>query len=282
MGDPPNWLRFYRDWNTGGSAEVGTPERAALVVTEYARLLAERGVEFLLVPIPTRLQIYSDRLPGVEPSEDFAGADLAQAAFQDACSRASVEVADLFSAFLAARHSASEDADRSLFHDYDHHWTPRGVALAADLVAERVRGRAWFMPGQARARVDFELRHERQTCGLRGPVPDDYAQDVELWLERVLTPEGKPAHKKERASPILLLTDSYGKYCRSLGADFASLLYARLGMRIDFIAIDGGGAAGVWDALARRRNALDGKRLVIWLCGTRAFGMPDLAVAEPG
>lgn len=277
-----NWLRFYRDWNTGGSGEFGAPERAVEVVATYARLLEERGVEFILAPIPTRLQIYPDRLPGVDPIDDFAGADLAQARFLDGVARAGVEVADLFTAFLAARHDAAENSDRLLFHDYDHHWTPRGVALAADLVAERVRGRAWFTPGPARAGVDFELRRERQMCALRGPASDDYAREVELWLERVLTPEGKPAHKKDRASPILLLTDSYGKFYRSLGGDFANLLYARLGMRIDVIAIDGGGAVGVWEALARREGALAGKRLVIWLCGTRAFAAPELAVVEPG
>ena len=68
-------------------------------------------------------------------------------------------------------------------------------------------------------------------------------------------------------SPILFLGDSNSQWYQK---DFASLpdqLMARLGQRLDVIAIPGLRADGVWKLLERRKpgETLGEKRIIVWV-----------------
>src|SRR5262249_25897044 len=57
--------------------------------------------------------------------------------------RGGVEVVDLLPEFLAAR-SRDKRGEEPLYQRQDTHWTDRGLRLAADLVAKRIKAYPWY------------------------------------------------------------------------------------------------------------------------------------------
>lgn len=88
------------------------------VLSALTRDLAARGVTLVVVPVPKRLQVYPDRLPGIAPVEDFAGADVPWATLIVSLLEAGVQVIDLLPDFLAARYDESGEDDRLLYLEY--------------------------------------------------------------------------------------------------------------------------------------------------------------------
>lgn len=245
------------------------------VMVGYAEALAERGIDLLVVPVPSRLQTQPDLVPGVTPREDCEGGDLGTTRLLLALNEAGVEVLDLLPAFAAARRKAGEGEGGRLHLNYNPHWNPRGVRVAAEYIAERVRGLEWFEQGPHERGRDFFLRQERLPCSSPqyGPDPD---QTVEIPYDRVLTASRRAAHERDLNSPILLIGDSYSAVYRKEGADMASHLYAQLGFGLDFISLAQGGANSVWQAVARRPKGLRGKKLVIWMFAMNVLGSEDM------
>ena len=246
------------------------------VLAEHTRALAQRGIRLVVVPIPKRLQVYPDRLPGLAPEEDFAGADVPWERLVLALLEAGVEVIDLLPDFLAARHDDSGQDDPRLYLDYDPHWTPR----AAELAAERIAARILEAAGGATEGPDPELvvRRERGTFRVVCPLREGRG-DVPVWYRRVLTRDGRPSLAVDPESEILLLGDSYATLYRDEASDLVRLIHARTGLRMDVVRREGG-ADGVWGDL-KRRGDLSGKRLLVWILNAGAMGGPRLAGFEP-
>lgn len=279
-----DFLEAYVAWN---EPLEGTPGYRALdfsdeghafrFVTSYADALEAHGVDFLLVAVPTRIHVYPDHLPGVPAREPFVGEGPGDVRFLQALAEAGVEVLDLWTPFAAARYDESGETDRLLLHDHDVHWTPRGVGLAADLVAARVREMPWFEPGPLAEGADFTIVRELESWRYEGATYPGY-EPVEVLFERVLGPDGEPARYKDRDSSILVMGDSFVQYARREGASLLHLLVARLGQRLDVILAKGG--RGIeWATLDRRRDDLAGKKLVVWVVSASLFadhGLKDV------
>lgn len=278
------FVEAYLAWNEplGGepayrSLDFTDPEHAYHHVTRYARTLEENGVDFLLVVVPTRLHIYPDRMPGREGSDPFPGEGPGDVSFLRALVEAGVEVLDLWTPFCEARHGNAPEQDQLLHHDYDVHWTPRGVGLAADLIAERIRQYPWFEQGDHFPGEGMTLVRERKLWSYEGSTYPGY-EPVEVVFDRVLGVDGEAARIKDRESPILVMGDSFVQYARREGASLLHLLLARLGHRLDVILAKGG--RGIeWVTLDRRRDNLAGKRLVVWTVSASLFadhGLKDV------
>jgi len=253
--------------------DFGRENHPLHVITRYARQLRERGIDLLVVPVPNRVQLWADRLPG--GGTDLSGAsgasgasggagDLGSARLLLALCEAGVEVVDLTPVFAAERARSADGPEGRTFREHNPHWSPRGVVVCADVLAERIRAMDWFEPGPARAGEDFSVQHERRAHvfheqGAGAGAPPTYS------FECVLDAAGSPVDPRDRQSPILVIGDSFTAIYRPEGADIASQLYARLGLRMDCISIASGGANTVWKTLARRRDDLAGKRLVVWI-----------------
>ncbi len=242
------------------------PDHPIHVIEAFAEAFHEHGIDFLVVPIPRRVQIHPDRLPGVEAQgEGFSGVGEVPTRFLLALAERGVESVDLLPLLAADRGVGGADDDRDLFHAYNNHWTPRGARIAADAVARRIREIEGAPSQVARSGVDFQVRREQVDYELPPLVPEA-EEPVPVWVDRVLTPEGEPVAYRDRASPLLLLGDSHCHwYGEELGADLGAQLYARLGAPLDAIVLNDGGAEAVWANLARRDDQLAGKRLVVWM-----------------
>ena len=108
------------------------------------------------------------------------------------------------------------------------------------------------------------MKQEEIIFEARAGVAEDWRQQS-IWIDRVLDEWGKPAAVNDRESHILWLGDSFTGWYRKESGDILRLIYARLGHRFDQISGDGYGSDSLWSMLGRRQNALEGKRLVIWM-----------------
>lgn len=275
-------IAFIHDWNTPQAnrdgavpaADYANPNALPAFLQQYARDLDALGIELLVVPIPLRIQVYPEHLVGIDKQADFEGYGAGLTPTLLDLARNDVEVLDLLPGFCSRRSGDFPEADEHLYLDYDLHWTPRGVSLAADSIAERIERMEWFEQGPHREGTDFVTRREAGDWLVVNNQKLDVTaakKPARVWFERVLTESGENAHRKDQDSPIVLIGDSFSGIYNGKGSDIASLLYARLGHRIDTITLAGGGTS-VWQSLARRgESGLKGKRVVIWVASVLDF-----------
>ncbi len=119
-------------WDARYRADPRLVRRTAAAIASYRAAAAERDIRFIFVPVPDKKTVYWDFLqaqPGA-PTEPppFLG-DLVELARTQG-----VEVVDLEPAYR------SERAERGtlLYHRDDTHWNAQAVAMAAELITDRL------------------------------------------------------------------------------------------------------------------------------------------------
>ncbi len=247
--------------------ELADPRAAIL---DFKRQLDQLGIPLILVPVPAKATIYPQQLP-------FAAAPGQQdRAFLAQLRRDGVEVLDLESLFTAHR----EEAD--LYLRTDTHWSPAGIALAAEALAARV---AAFAPAQANP----DLVVSEPTLDLRGDLAcarDNATESV--TLTRVVVGSGRRAKPlaPDRSSPVLLMGDSHtlvfhaGEDLFATAAGLPDQLALRLGYAVDLLGVRGSGATTVRMDLMRRGDHCQGKKVVIWVFTVRELTQSDQGWAK--
>ena len=272
--DERGWLlvkivNAYAVWNTPLEgrelpcyADHEAPRHALDVIVDFAEQLRSRDVDFLLVNIPSRLQVYPELLMELPESEGFAGMAPGTTRTLLDLVDAGVEVLDLMPAFIRER--AYEDRDELFLH-YNTHWTPRAIELAAQQIADRLRQYPWFEPGHVVEGEDFRL--EEGVFDFRpanqDPPPDCEPQPIR---GRRVTGVGnfQPA-TISKSSPIILLGDSFPPFLDGIQCDLISQTMRFSGHHLDAITNKGGGIKTCRDALRRRRDGLAEDKIVIWV-----------------
>ncbi len=227
-------------------------------------------------PDGTRLACLSPKGVAVYPASAGPAWNADRAVFLGRLGEAGVETVDVTDDLWRAKGGAD------LYLRNDTHWTPRGLGLAADRIAAGVRPSLEGIP-----REDFEVRREAvagtgdllrslEVGPGAGLVPSQ-----EVKIERILR-GGEPVRGGDDA-PVLLLGDSFTNvYSRKElewgeGAGLGEQIMARLGLKVQVIAIDGGGATAVRETLAARPSALRKKKAVVWACSARDLYDEDVS-----
>jgi len=242
-------------------------------IVDLAEQFEQRGIELVVVPIPTRLNVRPDLvLPSdVTVPEPFDGIALGRPEFLLALSERGVDVVDALP-HLARMRGTAEERGPEAFLRYDTHWTPEGARIVAELVHERLRSLPGYEPGPLVRGRDFELRRETIAWAPKKKLAG-VAVPQEVPIVRVVDPEGAPLEWKDRKSPILVLGDSLTTFHRDDQAAFFQHLGALAGRPLDVVAVNGLGATGPRRTIRRRRvDDLGEKRVVVW-----AFGAVNLS-----
>ena len=242
--------------------------RIVATIADTQRQLAESGVELLVVPIPMRLNLYPEALLEVELDESFEGVGPGLVQLCRNLRAAGVVMLELLPPLSRVRGDPAGTSDQLLFMRENAHWSPRGLALSADLIAQHVRARPWFEPLGA---ADSRLEQDHATWEPDGERLPEGVAPPELTFERVLDPAGKPVARTDKTSPVVLWGDSFTTVFKSQGADLPRHLNHLLGGPLDVIASLGGGADSTRLNFARRPHPMEGKRLVIWTFSTRSL-----------
>ena len=267
---------FYRnslEYVAGGDLEKQRKGKNPLpVILEFKQELDALGVDFLFVPVPTKVEVYPEKLDPDFKKLDGAIVNPYLRKLMLSLSREGVEVVDLLPAFLAAKAKAPTDL---LFQHQDTHWTDRGLRLAAELLSARVKKYPWYAE-LARHAQTFS---ERETSFTRFGDLQSRLPEAE---QSKYTPETLAAHQVLRAdkqpydddpdSPVVLLGDSFTAVYELTDAEHAGVsahLARGVGYPLDLVMSYGGGPNVRQKLLRRGRAALGDKKLVIWMMTAR-------------
>ena len=149
---------FYRndlEYVTGGDLEKQRKGKNPLpIIVEFKKLLDQQGVDFLFVPVPTKLEVYPEEL---DPELKAFSGQVINPAFRKllaSLAKEGVEVFDLLPALLREK---SAKGPEPLFQHQDTHWTDRGLRFSAELLATRVKKYPWYEE-LAKQKRSYELR----------------------------------------------------------------------------------------------------------------------------
>ncbi len=241
------------------------------IIVEFKRQLEQRGVDFLFVPVPTKVEIFPEKLEPEFSELDGAIVNPYLRKLVSSLSREGVEVLDLLPAFLGAKGAAGE----SLYQHQDTHWGDRGLRLAAERLGARIREYPWY-PQLARHTRDFTEREVSFTrfgdLHSRLPEPEQKSYTPEtLAAHQVLGPDQQP-YAGDPRSPIVLLGDSFTAVYELMDAEHAGVsahIARGIGYPLDLVMSYGGGPNVRTKLLRRGWDSLETKRLVIWMMTAR-------------
>ena len=151
---------------------------------------------------------------------------------------------------------AKTNPGESLFLKLDTHWTPRGLAIVADMVAARLKQ---CLPRLAHESFDTRTVSVTNYGDLLRilEVPSNSGLFAPQTVEITQLLPGSALSRGDDASSVLLLGDSFTNiYHRQEmewgdGAGLGEQLMLRLGTGVQVIAINGGGATAVRESLAQ-------------------------------
>jgi hypothetical protein len=268
---------FYRnslEYVVGGDMEQQRKGKNPLpVIVEFKRELESLGVDFLFVPVPTKVEVYPEKL-----GADGLDRQIVNPYFRKlllGLSKAGVEVVDLLPVFLEAKAESSAGGEQLLFQRQDTHWTDRGLQLAARTLSARVKKYPWY-PALARQGRTFSQRETKFTRfgDLQSRLPEaeqkKYTPET-LVAHQVLGSDQKP-YEDDADSPVVLLSDSFGGVYQLTDAEHAGVsahIARGISYPLDLVMSYGGGPNVRQKLLRRGREALGAKKLVIWLMTAR-------------
>lgn len=293
---------------------------AVAVMVRFREQLRERGIELVIVPVPVKPHIYPDRATRRVTSLSGAWTTRTYDVLKQLREHG-VATVDLRRAFLEAR-SADEAARVAgpLYLSQDTHWTPRGVELAAEVVADELRRRRWAPERSKSFRTERVLVNRwgdilemMQIPALQEAYPlqrIECRQVIDPALGPLIPgPADRPGAYQYpgQQATILVLGDSFCRIYQypepaSLGehvaedtgpgrssgtkrllpgsAGFVSHLALALQSPVDAIVSDGGAATDVRRKLSTHPEILEGKRVVIWVLVERDLALGPAAWSD--
>ncbi|MFP4052875.1 MAG: alginate O-acetyltransferase AlgX-related protein [Phycisphaerae bacterium] len=220
---------------------------AVEAVTDLHRFLAKRGIALLVVPQPFALQVVGPSLVGRNEPNVTIWPGYWE--FVKELAHRDVEVVELVDLFRGAPSYAG------LLNRYDHHWAPRGIALASERVAAKLRRR--FPAIRRRARYQFwASRVQEKPCPLstlyQNKLLASRNAEVPSWVEPTRTIEtvyyqGKLCPIPNAAdSPVVVIGNSCAHHGQELGSSFSQFLSRDLGFLVDDRSRSGGTRDAPW------------------------------------
>ncbi|MBL9138440.1 MAG: hypothetical protein JNK85_21405 [Verrucomicrobiales bacterium] len=256
---------------------AGDTNDPVVAILHFRDQLAARGIRLVIMPVPNKESIYPDRLTA--RAAHLKGIIAPRTAeFQRRLNDAGVEWIDLFAAFRDARLESGAEVQPPLYLRQDTHWSPRGVALAAQTAARRLRELGWVQPGRVRygerpAPVQRlgDILQMLQVPDLEQRVPPEAVDCIQI----VQRDSGEPFRETSDAE-VLLLGDSFLRVFQQDApgsAGFAAHLARELEQPVQFLVNDGGGSTLVRQELSARPAYLTGKKVVLWEFVERDLGL---------
>ena len=242
-------------------------------IVDFQKQLKARGIDLLVVPVPPKAAIYPEKiLSGFDVRSEDSAPVLHR--FYDELRAAGVDVLDLTSLFIKNR----DDKRGGVFCKTDSHWSGLGCALAAQAIAENIRGKLAASTSKkeyASEWKDLEIKGD-----LVGLLSSDHPKPgAEKIAVRSVSEKGTGAAVAPDAnSPLLLLGDSHTLVFHDFLTERAGLvdqLALELGFAPDLIGTRGSGATPVRISLYRHSlkdpGYLAKKKIVVWCFAAREF-----------
>ncbi len=239
-------------------------------IVDFNDQLKSLGIELLLVPVPPKGLIYSEKLP-VDASAAVAELNKNYDSFYSLLKADGVDVIDLRKAFIEKRH------EKNIYCKTDTHFSGDGIARIVSDLGNIIVDKSWYIP----LKNEYDInKHGVDIVGDLIKMSGRQGNEcIELQFIADKTTEKAPEESDE--SPILLLGDSHTLVFSSGGDLFASgaglfeNLAARLQMNLDRIGVRGSGATPsrikLYQKSRKNTDYLAKKKLIIWCFAAREF-----------
>jgi len=278
-----NWLFFRRSLlaSIAGDLSAQKPGVAPIApLIDFKGRLEANEVNMLFIPVPTKEEIMPELVPGGDSSLIGKIVHPYGRKFILDAQEEGMEIVDLLPPLLAER-AADAKAAEPLFQKDDTHWTRRGMLVAAQVIADRIKQYSWYNE----AKPDTKRFTMRDTIFTRlGDIVERMPESKQsvypaatLACSRVYA-NGVP-YAGPKGAPIILVGDSFTGVmesvdCRNggLGAHIARLT----GLDVEVITSWGGGPNVRQKLLQARKAQLAQARLVIYVMTARdLYQYPD-------
>ncbi|MFH1970179.1 MAG: hypothetical protein ABIJ53_07665 [Verrucomicrobiota bacterium] len=270
----------------GGNEWTSTPQpdpRPAIL--DFQQQLAQRGIQLMVMPVPPKSVIQPDKFYDRFKAGSVRLQNPSYAAFSRDLKQAGILVADVTPVFTGMwSHPGKEGAP---YLATDTHWRPETMEVAARLLKQYINEQVQLPPrSNAGYRAQTFGVTNRGDLAVMLRLPEwarGYPSEA-VCLRQILTARGEPWQADE-TSDVLVLGDSF---CNIYSLDamgwgesagLIEQLSFELQRPLDRLVINDNGAyatrALLARELARGRDRLAGKRLVIW-----QFAMRELAAGD--
>jgi alginate O-acetyltransferase complex protein AlgJ len=266
------WGDDARKVSRAHKPELADPIPAIL---DFQQQLKARGIELLVVPVPPKAAVYPEKIvTGYNAAANDPSATLHR--FYQELSAAGVDVLDLTATFVQNH----DHPKGPVFCKTDSHWSGIGCVLAAQAIAEKVRGKVQKLAGAKE--YNAEWKQAEREGDLASLVAGDGRKSApEKIAVQTVSEKGTSAAVQDDAnSPLLLLGDSHTLVYHDrdflpVRAGLVDQLALQLGFAPDLIGTSGSGATPVRLNLYRRSvkdpGYLAKKKIVVWCFAAREF-----------
>ncbi|HHN46525.1 MAG TPA: hypothetical protein ENN09_03705 [Planctomycetes bacterium] len=241
-------------------------------ILDFHSQLKELNIDLVIVPVPTKAQIYPEKL---NPSYDLSlgpPINVHQPEFFAELEKNGIPVIDLAGALWNAK-----SAGDAVYMPLDTHWTPRGMSIFAAALADELKKRYEWLgePEKKYAASPLSVTNHGDLYDLlKLPASSPLFPEYTCTVEQVEDEESGEWALSDPDAPIVLLGDSFANVF-SVGAmkwgDHAGLgqhLMLHLGRPVHVIAVNGGAPTVTRRNLSRSGN-VSRKKLVVWEFVTR-------------
>ena len=286
--------RIHRRAAAGSEWEAPPHPDPVAAIVRFRRQLAERGIELVVVPAPAKPAIHPENFSLAYSGREGALRNPSDADFAARLRAAGVLVFDATEKLARARRGSG----RPQYLSTDTHWRPEAMELVAQTLAEFLRKDI----GLPETPPTGHVRHPVEIGGtgdlarmLRLPPATKLFPPETATIQEVRTADGSPWQSAADAD-VLVLGDSFCNVfsLESMGwgasAGLVEQLSFYLQRPVDRIVRNDAGAFATRQMLAqemaRGRDRLAGKRVVVWEFAARELSAGDwkpldLVLAEP-
>jgi hypothetical protein len=233
-------------------------------VVAASRWLKARGIDVIFVPVPKMTEIYPEYFTDHCPPDRIIAPRVRQTMLE--LLEADVEVVDLWYAFQAER----DQSDELLYQPADPHWGPRAQAIAARLIAERLKRYEFVVKAQAAKPIwqgpDLPFPAASEGAAFKALNPDQQKRAIEHQPRSSRIPAKYLRPQFDDSAPVACIGDSYN-------GGFMELLGRELNLPMRPLA-GGGNTTDAFKNFLRDPDVLKDCKVVIWLVCTSSLKNP--------
>lgn len=248
-------------------------------IIAFHETLKAQGVDLIMLPVPGKATIYPEYLSkrykmNSGPPDNFHTSE-----FFNQLRDNGITVLTPVKMLWDEKMKNTEP----LYIKQDTHWSPLGMDIVAQLLAQTIKNGKWLtgVPQRSYNIQSMKVTNFGDLYDMLNLPWSNSFNPINIKIDKVIDVKTKKPCISDSKSPIILLGDSFvnvfSKEEMKWGdhGGFFEHLALHLGIPIDVIAINNGGASISRESLARRPDALVGKKLVIWQFATRDLVNPE-------
>lgn len=233
-----------------------------VAIRDVDRQLKARGIHLVVVPVPGKPTIYPEKLAG-GPVDSIHSPTLM---FLDSLRSSGVDAVDLVTPLRTAKHAVGAD----LYLRRDTHWSPAGVAVAAEVIANHLL----TLEPVSRRRDTARYGSREASIERWGDICEMSAlpRRREIWTtetvsaSQVVDSSHSPYVDSDTAA-VLWLGDSYSRIYQTdepKAAGIIAQVARKIGQPLSSVVNDGGASTVVRRKLHQKAKLLDHAKVVVW------------------